>query len=236
MKVKQGLMLLLTILIGGAAAAGAAAAYYWHQATALPTWYTNSSSDGELATSLSSGSTLLQTKLAAGDDVEHLDNRQVEITLSESELNQLIQAGLAQTPNSSPLLQTAQGVKATIDGDRLQAGLVVNPASLPIQNLPAEAQQTLRQALETLPRLGDQDLYVGITGNPRVENGRLVLGADTRLQVGNVQLSMAEVARLTGLSPAQLNEQLNIALPQAGVTLDGLEFVDGEAILRGRRE
>jgi hypothetical protein len=87
--------------------------------------------------------------------------------------------------------------------------------------------------MAALPMLGDRDLYIGITGSPRVDNGRLILGDDTRVQIGNVKLSMAEVARLTGLSTAQLTEQLNLALPQGGITLDGLEFNNGEAILRG---
>ena len=43
----------------------------------------------------------------------------------------------------------------------------------------------------------------------------------------------ADLARLTGLDPAQLNETINLALPQAGLTLDGLEFINGEAVLRG---
>lgn len=236
MNVKQGLLALLALLLGGAAVAGAATAVYWQRATALPTWYTSSTANGDLATSLSSGSSLLQAKLASGDGVQYLNNRQVAITLSEGELNQLIQAGLAESPTTAPLLAAAQGINATIQGNQLQAGVVLNPSNLPLEGLPPATQQTVQQALDTLPMLGNRAVYVGITGNPRIENGRLVLGDETRLQVGNVQLSLAEVSRMTGLNPDQLSEQLNIALPQAGITLDGMEFVNGEAILSGTKE
>jgi hypothetical protein len=236
MKAKQGLFVVLALLIGGAAAAGAAAAYYWHRATALPTWYTSSTMTGNLATTVSSSGNLLATKLASGEGVQSVNDQQVAITLTEPELNQLIQERLAQSPTIAPLVAASQGVKATIEGDRLQAGMVINPNQIPLDGLSGNAHQSVQDAMAALPMLGDRDLYVGISGSPRVENGRLILGEDTRIQIGNVKLSMAEVARLTGLSPAQLTQQINLALPQAGITLNGLEFSNGEAILRGTTE
>lgn len=233
MKTKQGLFIVLALLIGGAAVAGASAAYYWNRATALPTWYATSTLDGDLATTVSSGGNLLETKLSTGDGVQSVNDRQVKITLTEPELNQLIQERLAQSPTIAPLVDASQGVRATIEGDRLQAGMVINPTQIPLDGLSSDTHQTVKEAMAALPMLGDRDLYIGITGSPRVDNGRLILGDDTRVQIGNVKLSMAEVARLTGLSTAQLTEQLNLALPQGGITLDGLEFNNGEAILRG---
>ncbi len=236
MKAKQGLMVLLALLIGGAAVAGATAAYFWNRATALPTWYTSSTIDHNLATTVTSGSDLLQEKLSTGDRVQFLDDRQVEITLSETEFNQLIQAELSNSPTVAPLIDASQGLKATIEGNQLQAGVVINPSQIPLDGFPTDTQATVREAIATLPMLGDRDLYLGITGSPRLENGRLILGNDTRIQVGNVNLSMAEVARLTGLSTAQLTEQINLALPQVGVTLDSLEFIDGQVVLQGTQE
>lgn len=236
MKIRQGLMVVLALLVGGAAVAGAAAAYYWHRATALPTWYTSSAADSDLATTVNSGGNLLQHKLATGDSIQYLDHHEVEIILTETELNQLIQAELSQSSTVAPLIEASQGVRATIDGERLQAGVVINPTQIPLDGLPADTQDSVKEAIAALPLLGDRDLYLGITGSPRVENGRLILADDTRIQVGNVKLSLAEVARLTGLSTDQLTEEINIALPQAGITLEGLEFVDGQVVLRGRKE
>jgi hypothetical protein len=236
MKAKQGLLTVMVLLIGGAAAAGAAAAYYWHRATALPTWYTASTLENDLATTVNSNQPLLETKLATGDGVEYTNDQQVTITLTEPEFNQLIQERLSQSPSLAPMVNASQGIKATIAGDRLQAGMVINPSQIPLDHLPPDADQKVKDTLEALPLLGDRDLYVGITGSPRVENGRLILGEDIRIQIGNVKLSMAEVARLTGLSTDQLTEQINIALPQTGLTLDGLEFINDQMILRGVTE
>ncbi|PSN10729.1 hypothetical protein C7293_27025 [filamentous cyanobacterium CCT1] len=219
-------------MIGLSAGAAAATAFYWNRATALPTWYSTSGADTVVADVGSSGN-LLQSKLASGQGVRYGTDNRVEISLSEAELTQLLAEGIAQTPQVAQFLPSADSINATIRGDRVAGGMVVNPADLPTQSLPPQAQQALDTALNTVPMLGDRPLYIGIEGSPRIDNGRLVLGNDTRVQIGRVNLSIDDVARLTDLDPAQITERINLALPQAGLTLDGLEFVNGEAVLRG---
>ena len=233
MGAKRGVVLALSLVVGLSAGAAAATAFYWNRATALPTWYSTSGADTAVAAAGTGGGNLLQSKLASGQGVRYGNNNQVEISLSEAELTQLLAEGIAQTPQAAALLPAAGSLNATIRGDRVSGGMVVNPADLPTQSLPPQARQALNTALNTVPMLGDRPLYIGIEGSPRVTNGRLVLGDDTRVQIGRVNLSVADVARLTGLDPAQITERINLALPQAGLTLDGLEFINGEAVLHG---
>ncbi|HZG37746.1 MAG TPA: hypothetical protein VEZ50_03610 [Nodosilinea sp.] len=233
MGAKRGVVLALSLVVGLSAGAAAATAFYWNRATALPTWYSTSGADTAVAAAGTGGGNLLQSKLASGQGVRYGNNNQVEISLSEAELTQLLAEGIAQTPQAAALLPAAGSLNATIRGDRVSGGMVVNPADLPTQSLPPQARQALNTALDTVPMLGDRPLYIGIEGSPRVTNGRLVLGDDTRVQIGRVNLSVADVARLTGLDPAQITERINLALPQAGLTLDGLEFINGEAVLHG---
>lgn len=233
MRTKQAVVLALSLLIGLSAGAAAATAFYWNRATALPTWYNTSGADTAVADVSTGGGNLLENKLASGQGVRYGDNNRIEISLTESELTQLLAEGIAQTPQVAQFLPTAETLNATIRGDRVAGGIVVNPADLPTASLPPQAQQALDTALNTVPMLGDRPLYIGIEGSPRIDNGRLVLGNDTRIQIGRVNLSLEDVARLTGLDPAQITERINLALPQAGLTLDGLEFVNGEAVLRG---
>ncbi len=232
MRTKQVVILTLSLVVGLTAGAVAATAFYWHRATALPTWYSTSGADTAVADVGTSGN-LLRAKLASGQGVCYGDNNRVEISLTEAELTQLLAEGIAQTPQAAAFLPTAESLNATIRGDRVTGGIVVNPADIPTQSLPPQARQALETAFSTIPMLGDRPLYIGIEGSPQVNNGRLVLGNDTRVQIGRVNLSLEDVSRLTGISPAQLNERINLALPQAGLTLDGLEFINGEAVLRG---
>ncbi|WP_017297592.1 hypothetical protein [Nodosilinea nodulosa] len=231
MGAKQAVVLALSLLIGLAAGAAAATAFYWNRATALPIGYSPSGAATAVA-DVSSGN-LLRAKLSSGQGVRYGDHNQVEISLNETELTQLLAEGIAQTPQVAQFLPAAESLNATIRGDRISGGMVVNPADLPTQALPPQARQALETALSTVPMLGDRPIYIGIEGSPRIDHGRLVLGDDTRVQIGRVNLSIDDVARLTGLDPAQLTEKINLALPQAGLTLDGLEFVNGEAVLRG---
>ncbi|MEA5449194.1 hypothetical protein VB780_11485 [Leptolyngbya sp. CCNP1308] len=232
MRTKQAVVLALSLLIGLSAGVAAATAFYWNRATALPTWYSTSGADTVVADVSTSGN-LLESKLASGQGVRYSGNNRIEISLTEAELTQLLAEGIAQTPQVAQFLPATETLNATIRGDRVAGGIVVNPADLPTQSLPPQAQQALDTALSTVPMLGDRPLYIGIEGSPRVDNGCLVLGNDTRIQIGRVNLSLDDVARLTGLDPAQITERINLALPQAGLTLDGLEFVNGEAVLRG---
>jgi hypothetical protein len=234
MRPKQVIVLLLSLVVGLTAGGVAATAFYWHRATALPVGYRPSGAGTAMAATLQTSSgNLLRDKLASGQGVRYGPNNQVEISLTEAELTQLLAQGLAQAPQAAPLLPVAGGLTTTITGDRIISGIVVNPAELPTQALPPQARQALETALTTLPMLGNRPLYIGLEGSPRVTNGRLVLGDDTRVQIGRINLSLADVSRLTGIDPARLAEKATLALPQDGLTLDGLEFINGEAVLRG---
>lgn len=232
MKVKPVLIVGTVVLVGLSAGLGAGAAYYWMQATALPpATQTAEAAPVVLATHRPnpSAESVLAQKLATGEGVRHEGNNRVAITLSEPEVNQLILDGLAQVPEAQPMLQSAQGIRTSIEGQRVRSGITLNPADLPTENLPPQAQR----ALDMATLFGNQSIYVGIEGSPRVENGRLMLGNDTRVQVGRINLTLADIERATGMSTDKLNQTLSVTLPQTGLTLDGLEFADGAAILRG---
>lgn len=232
MKVKPVLIVGTVILVGLAAGAGAGAAYYWMQATALPPAVEIAeATPGVLATHRpnANAEAVIAQKLASGEGVRYEGNNRVAITLSEPEVNQLILAGLAQVPEAQSVLQSAQGMSTTIQGQRVRSGITLNPANLPTESLPPQAQR----ALGMVNLLGNNSLYVGIEGSPRVENGRLMLGDDTQVQVGRINLTLADIERATGMSADQISQTLSVTLPQTGLTLDGLEFTDGAAILRG---
>lgn len=231
MKVKPVLIVGTVVLVGLAAGAGAGAAYYWMQATAVPPAVETASVAPVVLANQpnTSAETVIAQKLASGEGVRYEANNRVAITLSEPEVNQLILDGLAQVPEAQSVLQSAQGISTTIQGQRVRSGITLNPADLPTESLPPQAQR----ALEMATLFGSQSLYVGIEGRLGVENGRLVLGDDTQVQVGRINLTLTDLERATGMSADQISQTLSVTLPQTGLTLDGLEFTDGAAILRG---
>lgn len=223
-----GMLLLVSITAG----ASAGAAYYWLQATSQPAEVAASTTTVAAITPSSSSANpgaVIERRLASGEGVRYEGNNRVAITLNEAEVNQLIVEGLTQVPEAQPILRSAQSVTTTIEGNRIRSGVTVNATDLPTENLPPQVQQ----ALSVMTMLGNQSVYVGFEGSPRVDNGRLVLDDSSRIQVGRVNLTLNDVSRLTGLDPNQLSDTLSVQLPQSGVVLDGLEVSEGAAILRG---
>lgn len=234
MVARRLLLLLALILLGYTVGAVATAAYYWQKATALPSWHGRGLAGSSLADALSpSPSASLSGKLGAGDRIQPADGDRVEVVLSEGDLNHLMVAALTQIPQAAGLLQATQSTSATIEGDRVRGGVVINPSVLSTQALPGRAQQALDQAFRLMPMLADRPFYLGIEGTPRVEEGRLVLDQDTRVQVGRMNLTLTDVSRLTGLSVDQINRLANQMVAETGLTLEDVELVDGQAILSG---
>lgn len=225
----------MLLLIGVGAGTGAGTAYYyWHGARDLPRTQGVTSSLASLRQTLGSGQRgLLKTKLAQADGVVHQPGQRVQIRFTEKELNQLVMEGLTQIPQARGILGATQSISTSIEGDRFKGGVVINPASLDRQSLPARAQHALERALQVVPGLADRPLYLGVEGRPQVQGGRLVLGDDTRVQVGRINLTLADVARFTGFTPAQLNQAINRAIPTDQLRLEEIRFVDDQAILKG---
>jgi hypothetical protein len=227
MVARRLLLLCVLILLGYTVGAAATAAYYWQKATALPSWHGRGLAGSSLADALSpSPTSILSSKLGASDRIQPADGDRVEVVLSEGDLNHLMVEALTQIPQAAGLLQATQSTSATIEGDRIRGGVVINPSVLSTQALPGRAQQALDQAFRLMPMLADRPFYLGFEGTPRVEQGRLVLDQDTRVQVGRMNLTLSDVSHLTGLSLDQM-------VAETGLTLEDVELVDGQAILSG---
>ena len=234
MVARRLLLLLALVLLGYTAGSAAAAVYHWQRATALPTWHSRGLSGQSLADAVNQGyKSILSTKLETDDAIQPTQGDRVEIVLNEGDLNQLMVAALTQMPQTASILQAAESSSATIEGDHIRGGMVINPGELSTQALPGRAQKALDKAFRLMPMLADRPFYLGIEGTPRVEQGRLVLDQDTRVQVGRMNLTLTDVSRLTGLSLDQINHLANQMVAQAGLTLEDLELVDGQIILSG---
>ena len=222
-------LILGAFVVVGAIAGGSA--YYLTRASALPAWYRETGT--AIAADTASSSDLLAAKLASGEGVRYLDSSRVEITLSETELNQVIMTAIADNIEAARWLQSAQGTNTTISEDRIESGVVINLATLSPDQLPVGGRQVIGQITERFPALADRDIYLGIEGSPSIVEGRLILNDDIRIKIGNIRLTVDQIANQLGLSTSQLEEQLNLTLSQGGITLDGIEFVHGEAVLSG---
>lgn len=223
---------LMLLLIGVGAGVGAGAAYEWQRATALPPSRGVTSSLASLRPTLqSSPGHLLNTRLDRLDGGDQRPGRRVHMEFNEKDLNQLVAAGLNQLPQARAMLGATQSITTSIEGDRVKGGVVITPARLDPQSLPGRAGHALNRALDLFPALADRPLYLGLEARPQIEDGRLVLGDDTRVQVGRMTLTLADVARLTGVTPVQINQAINQALATDQLRLEQIRLGQGQARL-----
>lgn len=208
-----------------AAVLGGGAAYTWNQATRLPTWYTPS------ATTLSevgSANELLSSKVTQPEPGASLT-----LTLSEQEVNQVVLGAIAQQPETAQFLKASKGINTSLENEQIESGMVVNLSDIPADALPPQGQEALAQLTQKFPILANRDIYVGIKGSPRIEEGRLVLDDNTMVTIGRFQLPLSELANQLGLPKAQIEAQLDQALAQNGINLQDIQIEKGQVVIHG---
>lgn len=155
-------------------------------------------------------------------------NPDVEIKLKPEELNDLIVTNM--TEKSPP--KALAGFQTTVQNNTLKTGAVVDIKELQKSKVGSNEQELLSQLSQNLPP-DAQKIYIGIEGQPEVKNGRLQLGENTRIRVGNLVLSLAEIRDRFGISPEQIQEKLNVNLNLQNLNVEDIEFKNGTAVLRG---
>lgn len=220
---KKNNLILVFLFLNGILTTGTA--YAWNKITYLPHWYNHNSGE---AVSLKEGEpNLLKVKLDTGNGVSHGENNQVNISLNETELTALMTQRIGKNSKTSPVLQATKGIKASIKENQVTGGMVVQ-----LSQLPDRARHMVQQVL---PMAGDRPIYIGVTSNPIVQNRQIHLSDNTQLSLGSVSLSLADITKVTGLSKSEINQQVNLALSDAGLTVDSIEFVNGDLVLRGTK-
>jgi hypothetical protein len=153
--------------------------------------------------------------------------------ISADKLNTMVTDAIASQPYTAPILDVAKGINTSIKNGRIESGVVMNLADLPMAALPAEGQQAIAQLTETFPFLVNRDVYLGVEGSPKVVDGALSLD-DTNIKIGQLKLPVASVANQLGLSQADIEQQIGALLNQQGLTLNDVEIVDGQLVIKGQ--
>ncbi|MBD2103665.1 hypothetical protein [Leptolyngbya sp. FACHB-261] len=238
--VKKTTIAVTFIGLGAVAGCFLAAFQYWRQATQLPTWYTHSSTAISVATNpadpavAAAGIKLAEQLVATGSQADQTSTKpQVEARLNADELNQLVVAAIAENPKHSPLLGSARALNTTIEDGRIASGIVVDLSTIPTQKLEARQKAALERATALFPNLANREIYLGIEGQPRVENGQLQLDDSTVIKVGALSLTTQQLIDQLGISKAQLERGLNQQLQLKNLSLEELELVGDSARVKG---
>lgn len=121
-------------------------------------------------------------------------------------------------------------MKTLVKADQLEVGTLINPQSMQSLNLGPRQRALLEKRQQQFPQLQTQDLYLGIAGQPQVQQNTLVLPVDSIIKVGQLSFTLAEMAQQLQIPPDRL--QQGLALPMGQLNLPNLQLNNDEVILQ----
>lgn len=196
--------------------------WMWRRVTALPDWYDSGAMIAE------DGRPQIDQEWVVIPDAERPATAPpgAEVyQLRNPHLRESTPAGDASKPKKKrkkrPLHETIKQSRATYSGGKVDAGAVINLSEMKLDKLGGKDRQRYEDTIEAFPALTGRDVYVGIEGAYKNDAGKLALGPNTKLRVGNTRYSLRTAAKRLGVSEAELRRtiekelgHMNIELPK----------------------
>lgn len=210
--------------------------YYWRQATNLPDWYTNQESKNNsiniIAKKASQQAINIEAKVPA--ITQPLGNsKNVDLQLSEKELNNILASEIAKINNSSKIGEAVKAVKTNIKEGKIESGAVVNISKIPTAHLRESETAAITRAFKVFPGLENREIYIGIEGKPTIENGQLKFDENTKIKIGNLTFTQSELSEKLGIPESKIRQFTNFDLQVGKLKVNDIELNDGKALLKG---
>jgi hypothetical protein len=177
--------------------------WMWYRITALPDWYESGDMIGE------GGQLRIDPAWVAIPDVEPPagapDGAKVYVLRNPHARMEL---------DDTPIEKAIKQSRAVYAGGQLEAGAVVNLAEADVDSLSAEERQKYQETVDAFPALTERDVYVGVEGEVIERDGKMVLGQDAELRVGDSRYSISSAAKRLGMSEADLRKAIEDELTQ----------------------
>ncbi|WP_448599126.1 hypothetical protein [Thermoleptolyngbya sp.] len=220
---KKQLIWLVGIAAGVAIGALAATALSVRQVSQVPDWY---------ATESPTVATTPSPTPLSPDVFESLITSGAPVELDGQQVNQIVTAAIAQSPEGQALLQN--GFSTTVEDGKIKGGVVVNLSELPTEGLTEQERTALNRVLAFAPVLGRRGVYLGIEGSPTVQNGRLRLDENMSVKVGNLTLPASVVASQLGLSLNEVESRINAEVEARQIELRTVRVEGDRLIINGQ--
>lgn len=209
---------------------GITAFVVWKQATQLPSWYIQSSSQENAV------STLEQIKESPNvEDVlrKVSDNLAAtttgEVSLDAEEVNTLILASIEKKDNFRKFANAIKGTNTKIKNGKISVGAVIETSSIPVQALSAQTEKNIIQLLRHLPGK-EKNVYIGIEGKPSIRDQEFSFDDTTRISLGYFSFPIAEVSQNIGIPQDSLDGLLAHELNKLPIKLESI-YIQGERII-----
>lgn len=164
---------------------------------------------------------------------QSIQKKNIELELSDQEFNDLVTSTVAKHLNHNQSLSTVPKLHTTIQQGNIESGTVINLSEIPKNQLTATETDLLKKIQKTFPFLNNQKIYVGIAGQPKIEDGKLKLDNNPQVKLGNLSISLSALSQRLNIPQAQLEQKLNKALQVGSLKVNDLELIDNKVRLRG---
>jgi hypothetical protein len=232
----NSLAVILVVTIGGLY-------YIWQQATNVPDEYIKATAN-EKTDSLSlplppdritQQATVTKQKITVPIDKAQVGQK-ITVKLSDRDLNNLVVAKLAISQPSKQVPVGIKGIKTNIKEGKVYAGALVNLAQLAHNGKPGSQTAILSKLTDKLTFLKNRDVYIGIVGTPVVEGNQIKFDPDTQIKVGNMNFTIAELAENLGVSPAKIQQAMNLQLQQQNFKVNRVNLLDNQLAIEGLKK
>ncbi len=180
--------LVLLILIG------LALGISWRRLTALPDWY------ADLAMLSEDGSPQVDQDWVL---IPHGEPNAGGYVLRNPHLRAEPEPG----KRKPPIQKAIKRSRAIYEQGAVDAGAVINLSQMDLDALSSKDRAQYEKTIDAFPALTGRDVYVGIEGGVD-HDGKLVLGRETKLRIGDTRYSLATAARRLGMTEQQLRAEI----------------------------
>ncbi|MBK4732704.1 hypothetical protein JJD41_22965 [Oxynema sp. CENA135] len=230
--------------------------YYWRQVTTLPDWYENDRPNSAQAVNLSDRQAIAAAQaridLKIADEIARPSAAEtpsapprtasrnpfdrsipIRLDLDNREFNDLLVSSLNETSGIAPFLPATEAFKAEVKAGKVEAGAVVDLGAISVDALTPSERKIYDRALTTFPFLKDRKVYMALQGQPQVDKGKLKFDSKTQVKLGNLNLSLSQIADRLGIPVDRLERQLVLQLERGNLQIEDLELIDDRAAITG---
>lgn len=195
---KKLAIVLLVLLL----AAVGVVVYLYTQVTALPEWYTELAAQDAPEAPVAGDGSLQWTPSPKSAKKQELRNFHRRAAKKHPEVGAVIKAS-----------------KASFEDGRLEAGVVADLRQLPTEKLNGQQESLYTKARQAFPSLTERDVYIGVEDpSPTIKGGRIGIGPDAKVKIGNLTYSVDGAAQKLGMTPDRLRSELEAQFRQLGVS------------------
>jgi hypothetical protein len=217
--------------------------YVWQEAIKVPDEYTKASTDDKLdsqslplqPSQITERAAVSKQKITAPIELAK-SGQKVNVKLSDRDLNNLVVAKLATSQPTKQVPVGVKGIRTNIKDGKIYTGAMVNLDQLARNGKPGSQTAALSKLTDKLTFLKGRDVYIGIVGKPVVEGSQIKFAPDTQIKIGNVNFTITQLAENLGVSPAKLQQTIDLQIQQQNFKVNRIDLEDRGLAIEGAKK